>query len=153
MNIHEVTIDELYRLYLRMDELYRAFAKLRGETYTTLWAIEELGQCPEGMTHKQIAAALCVPKQTVASAVATLERRGVVETKRSETDGRSRIVQLTPEGNALFKAQSREMHRIEHAAAARIDPAALQLTVATFGQLVDEMALEMDRSGVPIRTK
>lgn len=153
MGAHLDALDRLYKQYLRMDELYGAFAKKHGESYFSLWALDELGRRPDGISHKQLADALYLPKQTVASIIASFERRGLAASEQSPTDRRSRIVRLTDEGRTRADEIIREMDEIEDASAAVVGEGPLNEAADTFDQLIDAVAEEMARHDVPVRKK
>ena len=151
MGAHLDALDRLYKQCLRMDELYGAFAKKYGESYFSLWALDELGRRPDGISHKQLAETLHLPKQTVASIIASFERRGLTVSEQSPTDRRSRIVRLTGEGRMRAEEVIREMNEIEDASATVVGEEPLNEAADTFGQLIDAVAEEMARHNVPVR--
>jgi MarR family transcriptional regulator, 2-MHQ and catechol-resistance regulon repressor len=56
----------------------------------------------EGMTFKQLGEKTLITKGTLTGVVDRLESRKIVRRVASSTDGRSQLVQLTPEGEKLF---------------------------------------------------
>lgn len=143
MGSSDRSMDILCKHYLHFDELYGAFAKHFGETYFSLWTLEELGENPEGLSHKQLADALHLPKQTVASIVASFQRRGLAESEQSPHDRRSRIVRLTEAGRARYADVTREIHAAEDAALARMDAHEVARMNETCGRLIDLLEEEM----------
>lgn len=95
-------MEDYYSLALRLDKVYAKLARRHGETYYSLWAIDEIGRAEGGLTQKELAALLMAPKQTVNSIVGSLERRGLVKTLPSPTDKRSKVHTLTDVGRELF---------------------------------------------------
>lgn len=100
---------------VRMDDLYSIWAKKHGETYLSMWVLEELGECPEGLTQKQLAQTLRAPKQTVSSIALSLEKRGLVRTDPSPLDKRSKIHQLTERGREVYRSVCAEQAACENA--------------------------------------
>lgn len=100
---------------MRLDKVYGGFAKRHGETYLSMWAIDELGHHPEGLTQKQLATALYAPKQTANSVAASLEKRGLIYSEVSPNDKRSRIHLLTEQGRKLYDLTYVEQDRCEKA--------------------------------------
>lgn len=135
--------DSMHRQYLRLDELYGAFAKRHGESYLSLWALCELGQHPEGMTHKQLVETLCLPKQTASSIVASFEQRGLASSRRSPHDGRSRTVKLTDKGRMRYRSASRELRAIEKAGARRVGEDELHRAYEALARYVDALSDEL----------
>jgi DNA-binding MarR family transcriptional regulator len=75
---------------------------------------------PEGITVSGLADLAGVRKQTMAQAVAQLERTGYVERRPNPRDGRSQLVFLTERGAAV--------PQVTHAAAARVEERWAELT-------------------------
>jgi len=61
-----------------------------------------LGNTP-GMPFKQLGEKTLITKGTLTGVISRLEDKGLVRRSASETDGRSQIIQLTAEGNAIFE--------------------------------------------------
>ena len=74
------------------------------------------------MTQSEIGARLGLPKQTVASMVSTLERRGYVVREVAKDDHRRRHVLLTDEGRAYAKPLSETVCAFEQAVFERMEP-------------------------------
>ena len=64
-------------------------------------AIIEIGN-HGAMTANQLGQLLMLEKSTVSRMLARLGARGLIEERPSETDGRAKILSLTPEGRALL---------------------------------------------------
>jgi len=96
-------LSQLNNDLLRLDRLYNDYAHLHGETYLSLAMLEVLADNPEGVSQKRIAQEVFASKQTVSSAVGDLARRGIVEQRACESDGRSRLVFLTDVGHAYVR--------------------------------------------------
>jgi DNA-binding MarR family transcriptional regulator len=75
---------------------------------------------PEGITVSGLAGLAGVRKQTMAEAVAQLERTGYVERRPNPRDGRSQLVLLTERGAAV--------PLVTHAVAARVEERWAELT-------------------------
>jgi DNA-binding MarR family transcriptional regulator len=65
---------------------------------------------PGGTRLTELAARAEMTHQSMSELVATLERRGWVERRRDPTDGRARLICLTPEGRELTR---RGLHHIK----------------------------------------
>lgn len=94
----ERCLDDMYEDFFQMDYLYGEFAKRYGESYHSMSILYLLGEHPEGISQKQLAAVLYLPKQTVGSIMAGLERRGLAEHRQDDADRRSKLHALTAEG-------------------------------------------------------
>ena len=136
---------ELGRLcnsFMVFDELYGRFAKTYGESYFSLWTLEEIGNSLEGVTQKQMASLLHLPKQTMSSIVASLVKRGLVETKPSPTDGRSKVHTLTEAGRALYERERADLARIDEEVAQALG----RERVAAMNDVFEEMNVELARA-------
>ena len=87
----ERCLDDMYEDFFQMDYLYGEFAKRYGESYHSMSILYLLDEHPEGMSQKQLAAMLYLPKQTVGSIMAGLERRGLAEHRQDDADRRSKL--------------------------------------------------------------
>ena len=72
---------------------------LRITQFLILAALDEL----RGAAVNALAERLDIERTAMGKMVGLLERDGLVRIQPSPTDGRSRIVELTPEGNELYK--------------------------------------------------
>jgi DNA-binding MarR family transcriptional regulator len=70
----------------------------------------------------ELAAALGVTSQAVSQYVAELERLGYVERRRSDSDGRRRLVALTPDGRNAIEAGRRARVGLSREMAQAIGP-------------------------------
>lgn len=133
---------ELGRLcnsFMVFDELYGRFAKTYGESYFSLWTLEEIGDSSEGITQKQMASLLHLPKQTMSSIVASLVKRGLVETKPSPTDGRSKVHTLTEAGRALYERERADLACINEEVTQTLG----RERVAAMNDVFEEMNVEL----------
>ena len=86
-------IDVLYR---ESDKLYYELARDCGLSETAYWIMYALEVSGGSVTQRQIASDFSYSKQTVNSALKTLEARGLVELAPDEGDRRAKLVSLTP---------------------------------------------------------
>ena len=94
-------IDVLYR---ESDKLYYELARDCGLSETAYWIMYALEVSGGSVTQRQIAGDFSYSKQTVNSALKTLEARGLVELAPAEGDRRSKLVSLTEEGERVASA-------------------------------------------------
>ena len=90
-------------------ECYQAFERLSGGHVRALGLtpaqfdiVATLGNTP-GMTFRELGERTLITKGTLTGVVDRLEARGVVRRAASPSDGRSTLVQLTPDGERLFE--------------------------------------------------
>ena len=94
-------IRELARCYQAFESFSARHVRTLGLTVPQFDIIATLGNT-EGMTFKQLGEKTLITKGTLTGVVDRLESRKIVRRVASTTDGRSQLVQLTPEGEKLF---------------------------------------------------
>lgn len=87
-------------------------AGLTGATWAPLIHLDETGG---GMTQKDLAQLVGVDGSSLVRVLDILERQGLIQRQRSETDGRARLVHLTPEGKRHVAGIRRELGKGERA--------------------------------------
>ena len=112
-------IDVLYR---ESDKLYYELARDCGLSETAYWIMYALEVSGGSVTQRQIAGDFSYSKQTVNSALKTLEARGLVELAPAEGDRRSKLVSLTAAGRAFADERIRPAIAAEDRAFAALAP-------------------------------
>lgn len=130
-------IEGICSALVRMDDLYSAWAKKHGETYLSMWVLEELGEHPEGLTQKQLAQEMHTPKQTVNSIAVSLEKRGLICTKPSPVDKRSKIHTLAERGRARYANVRAEQIACENACINSIGQDRIERMIADVNETLD----------------
>jgi DNA-binding MarR family transcriptional regulator len=97
---------------------------------------------PEGTTVSELADLARVRKQTMAQAVDQLERLGYVERRPNPRDGRSRLVFLTPRGEAVKPVTHATAARVEERWAELTSPEELESIRAALLHLLTELRTE-----------
>ena len=113
-------IDVLYR---ESDKLYYELARDCGLSETAYWIIYALEVSGGSVTQRQIASDFSYSKQTVNSALKTLEARGLVELAPDEGDRRAKLVSLTAAGRAFAEERVRPAIAAEDRAFTSLAPA------------------------------
>ena len=104
-DIHRL-LSRYYETWAGINAAYDRIAARCGVTSNVLYLLDTLYCAEAPMTQSEIGARLGLPKQTVASMVSTLERRGYVVREVAKDDHRRRHVLLTDEGRAYAKPRS-----------------------------------------------
>ena len=94
-------------LYQKTDKVYYELARGCGLSETAYWILYAVEVSGGSATQARIAEEFSYSRQTVNSALKTLEARGLVELASSEGDRRAKVVSLTPEGRAASCPPSR----------------------------------------------
>lgn len=133
MSAIEKLIDNMYEDFFHMDHLYSEFAKRFGESYYSMAVLFLLGENPEGISQKNLASELFLPKQTVSSIIGSFEKRGYVAHRKDEADGRSKLHVLTGEGALHYRTIADTLRAIELRCAEQVgeDNMALVHTIST----------------------
>lgn len=99
---HDITsAREMDVLYRESDKLYYELARNCGLSETAYWILYAIEVSGGSITQREIASNFSYSKQTVNSALKTLEARGLVELDYVEGSRRSKLVSLTPDGRAF----------------------------------------------------
>ena len=99
---HDITsAREMDVLYRESDKLYYELARNCGLSETAYWILYAIEVSGGSITQREIASNFSYSKQTVSSALKTLEARGLVELDYVEGSRRSKLVSLTPDGRAF----------------------------------------------------
>lgn len=134
----EFPFEDYWRLYTTFDHLYAAYARRYGESANSLYVFDKLYRHGQGISQADICADLSLPKQTVGSIMARLQRRGLVDLTTSEADGRVKLCVLTEAGWAYCEPIMGELEAVELRCAAAIGAERLEQTKDT---LVDYISL------------
>ena len=105
----------------KLDDVYRSAAKACGMAECAFWILYTLRVEERPFTQAEICEFLAEPKQTVNSALKKLEAEGYLALS-SGTDQRSKLVQLTPEGERLARAHVDRIPEAEAAALCAMPP-------------------------------
>ena len=99
---HDITsAREMDVLYRESDKLYYELARNCGLSETAYWILYAIEVSGGSITQREIASNFSYSKQTVNSALKTLEARGLVELDYVEGSRKSKLVSLTPYGRAF----------------------------------------------------
>lgn len=92
---------ELVRCYQAFERLSVSHIRETGLTASQFDILVTLGNT-QGMTFKELGQRTLITKGTLTGVVDRLEARGLARREASDKDGRSTVVRLTAEGEALF---------------------------------------------------
>lgn len=102
----------LARRWRRIIEVQLAEAGLTDATWVPLVHLKETGG---GISQKELAALVGVDGSSLVRVLDILEREGMIERRRDETDGRARLIHLTLQGEVRVSAIRKELGRAEEA--------------------------------------
>ena len=150
----DALLDRYFDTWLGMDAVYEKWAAHRGVTFNMLGVFDLLHRQGGVLPQAELCRRLHLSKQTVASVVDSLEKRGLALRRASETDRRTREVCLTGEGRAAARALSEALRRFERRAFAMLPPeerhalveASCRLQQSMAAALEEELAADADPS-------
>lgn len=93
----------LNRLYREYDGIYHNIAVHFGVSDSVLWIFYSLFEMDKPCTPKEISELCLFPKQTIHSALKSLEEKGFITLTVSEKSRKNRIITLTEKGNRFVK--------------------------------------------------
>lgn len=94
---------------------------MTGVTPAQTYVLREL-MLRQPQTQSEIARSIQVTRASVGETLARLEKQGLVERRRSPTDGRTLLSFLTPEGEALQPVLVANTHRQNHLVSSLLSP-------------------------------
>lgn len=130
-------------LYRESDKLYYEFARSCGISGCAYWILYEVQVSGGSATQRKIAETFSIPKQTVGSAIRTLEARGLVELVCPEGRGRSKLISLTPAGRAFCGEHIVPAIAAEDRAFARLAPTEQEELVRLVGAYTSAIHQEL----------
>nr|WP_297174957.1 MarR family transcriptional regulator [uncultured Agathobaculum sp.] len=137
------TTDELlscyYQSWLGLDAVYEKWAARRGVTSNVLNILILLHEQAAPIPQAELCRCLHLSKQTVASVIDSLEKRGIAARRVSEGDRRSRVVMLTGTGDEAARKLSEALRQFERRALSMLTPAQQQALVDTTQKLCQSM--------------
>lgn len=91
-------MQEFTAIYKETDAIYSGFAKRSGLSDCAFWLMYSLYEANGQCTQKEICGQWTMSKQTVNSALKGLEKNGYIVLTSSDTDKRSKHIELTDKG-------------------------------------------------------
>lgn len=92
---------DLDYLYNMIDKLYHEYARGCGLSDCAYWMLYDLESAGGAMPQRELAEQWCYSKQTISSALKSLESKGFVTLDYEEGSRRSKVVALTDAGRAF----------------------------------------------------
>ena len=94
---------DLDYLYNMIDKLYHEYARGCGLSDCAYWMLYDLESAGGAMPQRELAEQWCYSKQTISSALKSLESKGLVVLDYEEGSRRSKVVALTDAGRAFSR--------------------------------------------------
>lgn len=89
------------RTFKDTDKIYHNFAKNYGLSYCAFWILYLMRETDIQYTQTELCSMLCMPKQTVNSAIKNLTQNGYINFASTENNKKNKIMLLTENGKNL----------------------------------------------------
>ena len=122
MRTMEELLRQYYESWLGLDAVYEKWAARRGVTFNVFNMLTMLYEQAEPLSQAELCRRLHLSKQTVASVIDSLEKRGMAVRRVAQDDRRSRVVVLTEAGSAAARELSEAVKRFEIRALSMLQP-------------------------------
>lgn len=142
---------ELDYLYNEIDKLYHAYARGCGLSDCAYWMLYDL-ECADGsLPLAQLATSWSYSKQTINSAIKTLEQQGLVELTFMEGSRRNKTASLTAAGRAFSLDYIVPAIKAEEAAFDELDPAEQRELVRLVRRYAAALDAQITAARAPMR--
>ena len=132
-----ITFSLLARRWRRSIDAHLAAVGMTDATWVPLVHLKETGG---GITQKDLAALVGVDGSSLVRVLDILAREGLIERRRDETDGRARLIHLTPDGEKRVGEIREELVRAEQAILSELSDGDLASMLAHFKTIDRRMA-------------
>lgn len=132
-------------LYKETDEIYHALAKHFGLSDCAFWILYFVRERGEAYTQTELCDMLFLSKQTVNSALKSLERKGYLQQETSADDRRNKRLSLTPAGAGFATETIDRVFALEEKAFARFTERERETYLSLARQHVDQLRGEADK--------
>lgn len=109
-------------LYNETDRLYNGFARSCGLSECAYWVMYEIEVSSGSASLRGMAEAFSLSKQTLSSAVKSLEAKGLIELSFEEGSRKNKVASFTEAGRAFSREASSRPSRPSRAPLARLSP-------------------------------
>ena len=134
------------RLYNETNQIYHRLARRGGLSDCAFWLLYALRDGDGPMTQAQLSTLLCLPKQTVNSALKQLTEAGCLRLEAVDGNLKNKRVCLTETGEARLGPVIDRVFRLEERAAARLTAEERSALLAIEEKLIDAFRDETERS-------
>lgn len=106
-------IDKYYEQWFAINGFYSRWAKIHGTTDCAIFTLQMIFYYKGSCTLKFICDKLSLPKQTVASVLNSLEKKGYINKKINPNDKRHKFIAFTKKGMSYAKPILEELEQTE----------------------------------------
>ena len=134
------------RLYNETNQLYHRLARHNGLSDCAFWLLYTLRDEGGPMTQAQLSALLCLPKQTVNSALKQMTEAGCLRLEAVDGNLKNKRVCLTELGEARLGPAIDDVFRLEERAAARLTAEERSALLSLEEKLLDAFRAEAEQA-------
>ena len=91
-------LQEYFSIWKKTDAIYKKLAQRSNLSESGYWVFYAIYEMSDHITQKEICDQWSMSKQTVNSALKEIEKAGFITLKKSESDKRSKVIELTESG-------------------------------------------------------
>lgn len=142
---------ELDYLYNEIDKLYHAYARGCGLSDCAYWMLYDLERADGSLPLAQLTASWSYSKQTINSAIKTLEQQGLVELTFMEGSRRNKTATLTAAGKAFSLERIVPAIEAEQAAFDELEPAEQRELIRLVRRYTDALDAQIMAARAPER--
>lgn len=103
----------LTRFITKHERLYDQWGFHHSISFSSFMVMERLLQSPEGGFPSEIADRLYLPRQTMSGILRNLEKAGYIERSFHPSDGRRKVIRLTPSGKEHIEALLSQLNQAQ----------------------------------------
>lgn len=129
-------LSRLNKLIKKQEEIYHGFAKKAGLTDTQFWVLYALCEADTALCQNTFCENWCYSKQTVNTAVATLEKSGLLSLTYAKGSHKKKDITLTAAGEAFCDLHIRNLLQAEDAALMELSMEERESFFEIFGKML-----------------
>ena len=138
-------LSRLNRLIKRQEELYHQCAKKAQLTDTQFWVLYALCEAEDALCQNTFCENWCYSKQTVNTAVANLEKQGLLYLAYVKGSHKQKELRLTPAGQDFCNRHVRTLLQAEGNALMKLSDSERQSFFSLLTRLLDTLEQQLDR--------
>ena len=132
------------RIYNETNQLYHRLARACGLSDCAFWLLYTLREEEGPLTQTQLSEILCLPRQTVNSALKRLVKEGCLRLEAVDGNLKNKQVMLTDRGEELLRSSVDLVFRLEENASARLTGKERTALLSLQKKLMDAFRAETD---------
>lgn len=136
-------LSKFNRLAKRQEDLYHQCAKQAGLTDSQFWVLYALCEGEHALCQNAFCESWCYSKQTVNTAVANLEKAGLITMEYAQGSRKQKEIRLTPKGNAFCEKHIHSLLKAEEDALMNLPKEEREAFFKTMETFLDGLATKL----------